>query len=158
MKIVINADNPRKIPKPYSLKWNKKLSTVKTLFDKSAIILLGEILKLFSNEDAIFTSAGKIDYDMFGSCDFVWTLSSGHFIISRQLEREISDGLQRVEVITDNVILSGFRKNQFSWNGQCGECLSALTVKLELSSRDSVNKIRALGLELYENFSAVEIK
>ena len=153
MKITANAESPKKIPKSYSLKWSKKLTEIKTSFDKTAVIFLGEILHEITNDKVVFASAGKIDYDMFGSCDYAWSLTSGIFMIKRQLEREISDGLQRVEVITDEVILSGFTADQFSWNGDCGECMSTLTVKIELKNKESIKRIKALGLELYESFS-----
>lgn len=136
--------------KALSLKWNKKLKNVKSLSDKNAIIFLGEMLEILTGETANFHCTGIVDYDMFSSCDFQWQLRAGSAVIVRSLERSISDGLQRVEVYTDNVLIEGLSKYEFSWNGECGSSLSTMEVQIDIEDEKLVKKIVKIANALFE--------
>jgi len=152
MKLKITAEKPCKLPFGLKKKWDKNLSQVKMHSDKSAIILLAEMLELLCGQAAIFQCAGTVEYGMFSGCDFAWTLSSGNCRIIRQLKREISESWQRVEVDFDNVIIHGLDKYKFSWNGECGETLSTLKITFETENTDLVHKIEELGKRLFVDF------
>jgi hypothetical protein len=152
MKLKVIAENPCQIPKNLQKKWSKKLTEVKVAADKTTIIFIGEILEILSDEKVDFRNAGTVDYDMFSGCDFTWTLTSGKFQITRQLEREISEGWQRVEVNTDKVLVWGLEKYKFSWNGECGNCLSTLVIQMDIKDKTIIGRIIQLGKELFEIF------
>jgi hypothetical protein len=153
MKIKISAEKPAQIPKQLKDKWLKALSKVKLSSDRTTIIFLGEILELLSNEKASFSCVGTVDYDMFSSCDFSWTLSACRFSITREIFRKISESGQRVEVEKDEVKISGMNNYKFSWNGECGETLSTLKIEMETRDLDLMLKIEELGKSLFEDFT-----
>ena len=152
MKIKIIAEAPSKLPKELQSKWSKSLTKVKADSDKSAIIFLAELLELLTGEKTTFQCAGVVDYDMFGACDYQWTLTSGKSRIVRQLQRDISESWQRVEVEADNVITHGLEKYKFKWNGECGGTLSTLEVDLEVENSHFMVKLEEIGNKLYEDF------
>jgi len=152
MKLNIFAEEPVELPKELRNKWTKQLLDVNVSADKSTIIFICEILEILNGEKAKFKCSGKVDYDMFGGCDFTWTISSGKFQVTRQLEREISDGWQRLEVNTDKVLLWGLEKYKFSWNGECGNCLSTMVIQMETKNRVEFERIIDLGKKLFHVF------
>jgi hypothetical protein len=152
----IYAENFKKIPKALTLKWNKKLKNVKSLSDKNTIIFLGEILEILTLEKADFYCSGVVDYDMFSACDYQWNLRAGKCSVTRSLQRDISDGWQRVEVFTDNVSVEGLEKYKFSWNGECGSVLATLKIIIDVNEPKMIEKIEKLGRDLFEKFDFKE--
>lgn len=153
-KIVASSLN--KFPKDIAAAWRKKISKVKIQSDKTAIIFLGEMLAILSEKPVEFSCTGIVDYDMFGGCDFSWTLKAGNLQISRSLSKEISDSWQRVEESSNSIDFQGLEKYNFSWNGECGGYLSDLEINLNLVDNSKMEKILNVGKSLYSDMQLIK--
>ncbi len=157
MNLLIKASQQNRIPKDFKTKWNKQLGKVKAETDKIAIIFFLELLKILTKTEARFTAKGTVDYDMFGGCDFSWTISAGNAAITRSLQKSINDSWQSVQEKTNDMAFFGLQRFGFSWNGETGGYLSDFELKLKIDDEVQIAEIQLLGQKLYSDFTISKI-
>jgi hypothetical protein len=58
---------------------------------------LGELLEILNSEDADINCECIFDYDIFSTCCYQWTFTSGKSRIVKQLKLDISESCQKVD-------------------------------------------------------------
>ncbi len=124
-------------------------------FDRAGIALLATVMERSTGERCVFACSGKVDYDMFGACDYAWELRSDGCSIARRLSRDICESLQRVEEAENATCVTGFERIALTWNGDCGSHMSPLRISFRSRDTEFVDAVLEACRTFYDD---VEVK